>query len=85
MNNLQKEGGTPLTASTQWLPSDHAANQEDTKSAVVVDAEKGIKAANTTVPVNDWIGPQDPDNPLNWPAWKRHFQIVAPAMISFSA
>jgi hypothetical protein len=26
--------------------------------------------------VVDWDGPEDPQNPLNWPAWKRMTQVV---------
>lgn len=38
----------------------------------------------TTTPL-DWSGPKDPDNPVNWPNWKRHFYIIPPAIISFTA
>jgi hypothetical protein len=24
----------------------------------------------------DWDGPDDPQNPLNWPAWKRMTQVI---------
>ena len=50
----------------------------------VEDIEKG-HVAETPLPVTDWNGPEDPDNPQNWPLWKRHFHIVPPAIISFSA
>lgn len=26
--------------------------------------------------VVDWEGPKDPQNPQNWPAWKRMIQVV---------
>lgn len=26
--------------------------------------------------VVDWDGPEDPQNPRNWPAWKRMTQVV---------
>ncbi|EUC50976.1 hypothetical protein COCMIDRAFT_80474 [Bipolaris oryzae ATCC 44560] len=38
----------------------------------------------TTNPL-DWTGPDDPDNPVNWPKWKRYFHIVPPTIISFTA
>ncbi|USP79487.1 hypothetical protein yc1106_06761 [Curvularia clavata] len=38
----------------------------------------------TTTPL-DWSGPNDPDNPVNWPNWKRYFHILPPAIISFTA
>ncbi len=32
-----------------------------------------------------WDGPNDPDNPINWPNWQRYWHIVPPAVISFTA
>ena len=26
--------------------------------------------------VVDWDGPDDPSNPMNWPAWKRLTQVI---------
>ena len=49
------------------------------------DLEKGKVAEKAPVAVTDWNGPEDPDNPLNWPAWKRYFHIFPPAIIAFSA
>lgn len=39
---------------------DQAAIEQETKDIVVVD----------------WDGPDDPQNPRNWPAWKRMTQVV---------
>ncbi|KAH6613083.1 MFS multidrug transporter-like protein [Boeremia exigua] len=33
----------------------------------------------------EWNGPDDPDNPVNWPKWQRYWHIVPPAIISFTA
>lgn len=33
----------------------------------------------------DWNGPNDPENPINWPKWERCWHIVPPAIISFAA
>ena len=32
----------------------------------------------------DWDGPDDPENPHNWPMWKRAWHTVPPALLSFS-
>lgn len=53
----------------------------DGKSAV--DEEGAQIEIQTTV--LDWDGPSDPDNPINWPKWKRYWHIVPPAIISFAA
>ncbi|KAL2071149.1 hypothetical protein VTL71DRAFT_12384 [Oculimacula yallundae] len=47
--------------------------------------EKGKEEQKTPPPVLDWDGPDDLENPLNWPAWKRRFHVVPPAVISFAA
>jgi hypothetical protein len=49
------------------------------------DVEKA--AGPSKVPANpvDWDGPHDPNNPLNWPKWKRVYQVIPAAFISFSA
>lgn len=46
--------------------------------------EKGTRTPNIPVDSTDWNGTDDPLNPLNWPAWKRYFHVVPPALISFS-
>lgn len=50
-----------------------------------IDVEKAqvpsLAASNGT----DWDGPDDPENPQNWPAWKRHMHIIPPALVSFAA
>ncbi|PQE05229.1 major facilitator superfamily transporter protein [Rutstroemia sp. NJR-2017a BBW] len=49
--------------------------------------EKDIESQKeeVAVPPLRWNGPDDPDNPLNWPTWKRCWHVVPPALISFSA
>jgi hypothetical protein len=49
------------------------------------DVEKGEQTQPTPSSVLDWNGPNDPDNPMNWPRWKRHYHVIPPAIISFSA
>jgi hypothetical protein len=33
----------------------------------------------------DWEGPDDPQNPRNWPAWKRIIQVVCAAAFLLTA
>ena len=49
------------------------------------DVEKGEQTQPTPSTILDWNGPNDPDNPMNWPRWKRHYHVIPPAIISFSA
>ncbi|KAH8801726.1 MFS multidrug transporter-like protein [Xylogone sp. PMI_703] len=43
------------------------------------------QSPNSNNSATDWNGPDDPENPFNWPKWKRVFHILPPALISFSA
>ena len=59
-----------------------------------VDAEKGIERTATsksaqhepqnglakTVTAQDWTGPDDPENPQNWPLWRRVYHTTIPAL-----
>lgn len=49
------------------------------------DLEKGIHQQRTDINPTDWNGPDDPENPQNWPAWIRYFHVVPPSVISFAA
>ena len=49
------------------------------------DPEKGIEQQRTALNPTDWNGPDDPQNPQNWPAWIRYCHVVPPALISFTA
>jgi len=37
-----------------------------------------------TVTAQDWTGPDDPENPHNWPMRKRAFHTVTPALFGFA-
>ena len=37
-----------------------------------------------TVTAQDWNGPHDPENPLNWPLWDRVYHTVVPSLFGFS-
>lgn len=61
------------------------------------DPEKGIKAlrdpspilpqpgypVKRTVTAQDWTGPDDPENPINWLRWKKVYHTVIPGLFAF--
>jgi hypothetical protein len=60
------------------------ANQDSpARDEITRDVEKARKVVPITA--LDWDGPDDVENPINWPTWKRYFHVVPPAIISFSA
>lgn len=48
------------------------------------DLEKG-PSKHAHPPALDWNGPDDPENPHNWPLGKKIMHIIAPAIISLTA
>jgi hypothetical protein len=37
-----------------------------------------------TVTAQDWSGPDDPENPQNWPLWKRVYTTSIPGLYGFT-
>ena len=44
------------------------------------DEESSIESAQDTNTELDWDGPEDLDNPRNWPQWQRVFNTTVPAL-----
>lgn len=41
-------------------------------------------SAHRVVTAQDWTGPDDPENPHNWPAWKRYWHSIPPGLFGLS-
>ena len=41
-------------------------------------------ALQRTVTAQDWTGPDDPENPLNWPLWQRIYHTTVPGLFGFA-
>ncbi|KAL9134445.1 MAG: hypothetical protein Q9175_004370 [Cornicularia normoerica] len=41
-------------------------------------------ALQKTVTAQDWTGPDDPENPLNWPLWQRIYHTTVPGLFGFA-
>ncbi|KAI9813299.1 MAG: hypothetical protein M1827_004241 [Pycnora praestabilis] len=41
-------------------------------------------AATRVVTAQDWTGPDDPENPVNWSRWKRSYHVLVPALFAFT-
>lgn len=64
-----------------------SSNQETELTRVEVNLGKDEEAATLASPklqddVVDWEGPDDPNNPLNWPATKSFGHVVIVAILS---
>ncbi|KAI9742191.1 MAG: hypothetical protein M1818_004091 [Claussenomyces sp. TS43310] len=49
------------------------------------DVEKAHASPPAALKGGDWDGPEDPENPLNWPRWQRICYILPPALVCFAA
>ncbi|KAH7399822.1 MFS multidrug transporter-like protein [Cadophora sp. MPI-SDFR-AT-0126] len=87
MANSRQSSSTSTLATTghdrdQDLEKDNSITPIDLRNG---DLERGNKEQQAPPAVLDWDGPDDPENPINWPKWKRQFHVVLPAVISFAA
>lgn len=41
-------------------------------------------ALQINVTAHDWNGPDDPENPLNWPLWQRIYHTTVPSLFGFA-
>ena len=74
-----------------------ATNDEELPDEAVDATEKGVAAAQEdksalrdganrlqkTVTAQDWTGPDDPENPRNWPLWQRVYHATVPGLFGF--
>ena len=42
------------------------------------------QAAQKVQTAQDWTGPDDPENPINWPLWQRVHHTVIPGLQCFT-
>lgn len=50
-----------------------SVDDRDDRSSMIPNV---TAAKETTKIIVDWEGPHDPENPQNWPAWKRLTQVI---------
>jgi hypothetical protein len=62
------------------LSKDHS-NESKPDEAAQPAAQEEPKSST----VVDWDGPTDPQNPRNWPAWKRMTQVVLASLFLLTA
>jgi hypothetical protein len=65
---------TPLGAPMQELSREKSVAQEERDTPVLPPASS----------ITDWNGPDDPDNPHNWPLWLRLYHATTPGLFGFA-
>ena len=53
----------------------------DTNKSAQREQQTGLAK---TVTAQDWTGPDDPENPQNWPLWQRIYHTTIPALYGFA-
>ena len=59
---------------------------EDAEKGLEVESVRPSKTVNSlhrTATAQDWSGPNDPENPRNWPLWQRVYHIMIPGLFGF--
>ena len=54
------------------------------KRDLPVNADGTENTITKTMTAQDWTGPNDPDNPHNWPFWKKVYNTMAPSFFAFT-
>lgn len=78
-------------------PTEYDNTRDATPDESVDAAEKGVEiepaqlpsshnadALHKTVTAQDWNGPDDPGNPVNWPLWQRVYHTTIPGLFGFA-
>lgn len=67
-------------------PNDQQETRTGPTPAVNAKQERSLADATSRpeISVSDWNGPDDPDNPHYWSAWKRFHHTLSPALLGFA-
>jgi hypothetical protein len=79
---------TPLEASLFGGSTERVTEPEKVKSRSdgSDDESESFEAITTPLPIvtaQDWMGSDDPENPMNWPAWKKIYHAIPCALFGF--
>ncbi|EED23787.1 bicyclomycin resistance protein, putative [Talaromyces stipitatus ATCC 10500] len=56
---------------------------DDTERALEENSPAKSNSLRTTVTAQDWIGPNDPENPQNWSTPKKIYHVLVPTIFAF--
>lgn len=87
--NLEKEW-TPEAegAASSKASSEHLPAPEKVRTTIDSDPEASNEdirpnTAHRVITAQDWSGPDDPENPQNWPTWKKVYHAIPCALFGF--
>ena len=59
-------------------------NRRESTTSTHPPASRTTSTVHRVTTAQDWMGPDDPENPHNWPLWKRTFHTIPPALFAFA-
>ena len=85
LEKTQSQHGDPSEGSN--TPNEEMVTTAEGLSAVKEDEPASQNRAyglHKTVTAQDWTGPDDPENPINWPLWQRVYHTTVPGLFAFA-
>ena len=76
----------PAPRDPNYLPLNTSGISKDLEAVddrSTVASQDYVPNENTPVNTQDWNGPNDPDNPMNWPMVSRVYHTTVPALFNF--
>jgi len=79
------DASSSITLPTRLTGSDAAEHgMEKTPSRATDQSRAGGQPVHRIQTAQDWTGPDDPENPLNWPVPKKIYHTLIPALQCFT-
>ena len=64
--------------------TDANADLEKSTSHATQHSARSGEPVQKVVTAQDWTGPDDPENPMNWGIWKKVYHVAIPALQCFT-
>lgn len=64
------------------LEKDPEKDVETPRNPIPTSPQSGY-SVRRTVTAQNWTGPDDPENPMNWPRWKKIYHTIIPGLFAF--
>ena len=72
------------TSYSESLLEPGIAKTETKRSGQPTEHDVEAEPVRRVVTAQDWMGPDDAENPYNWTTWRRVYHTVPPALIGFA-
>jgi hypothetical protein len=86
--SMPSQPGRSSAASKDLKENDKAVYISQDQEACSLGVATGLEKSYPTLPLEtnviDWNGPDDPDNPQNWPRWLKVFHATMPGLFGFA-